>query len=133
MTDGEMRWTLSAPPGYQLGHPWTRKEKGRGTLQTSAVPLGYGAVGLENGETTGISQPTALTIVIANSDCWQFLLALPNHSRRPQAAACDRDEATRAIKPSYGAEPARMSHRIGAASAEWVSAPMEISFAPASA
>src|SRR2546426_10713399 len=36
-------WTLSAIPRYYLGHPRTKKEKGRGTLQTSALPLGYGA------------------------------------------------------------------------------------------
>ncbi len=44
MTQPERRGTLSATLTYYLGHSGTEKEKGRGTLQTSALPLGYGAV-----------------------------------------------------------------------------------------
>ena len=34
---------VPAPQMDYLGHPGTEQEKGRGTLQTSALPLGYGA------------------------------------------------------------------------------------------
>src|SRR5260370_34200424 len=43
-----MRRALSRPLTCHLGHPWTEKEKGRGTLQTSALPPGYSVAG-ENG------------------------------------------------------------------------------------
>jgi len=43
VTYPEMHSTVSAADGYHLGHRRTQKEKGRGTLQTSALPLGYGA------------------------------------------------------------------------------------------
>ena len=43
MTDPEIPPTVSPPHGYHFGHPETQKEEGRGTLQTSALPLGYGA------------------------------------------------------------------------------------------
>src|SRR5439155_21208195 len=45
MTPPERRWCLSVYHTYYLGHRRTEKEKGRGTLQTSALPVGYGAVG----------------------------------------------------------------------------------------
>ena len=44
LTHAERTETLSAPCNDYLGPPRTEKEKGRGTLQTSALPLGYGAV-----------------------------------------------------------------------------------------
>src|SRR5712691_9072169 len=50
MTDPERRWTVSLPQGGCLGHPWTGKEKGRGTLQTSPLTTirdGGGAVNRE--------------------------------------------------------------------------------------
>ncbi len=45
MTHRERRRTLSAPRTDYLGHGRTRKEKGRGTLQTSTLPLGNCAGG----------------------------------------------------------------------------------------
>src|SRR2546427_11858072 len=44
MTDRETLATVSRSHDDYLGHPGTEKEKGRGTLQTSALPLGYGEV-----------------------------------------------------------------------------------------
>src|SRR2546426_8042077 len=43
MTDRETLATVSRSHDDYLGHRGTEKEKGRGTLQTSALPLGYGA------------------------------------------------------------------------------------------
>jgi len=43
MTDPEIPPTLSPPHGYHFGHPETQKEEGKSPLQTSALPLGYGA------------------------------------------------------------------------------------------
>jgi len=43
VTQPECTGDLSAPRKYWLGNRPTGKEKGRGTLQTSALPLGYGA------------------------------------------------------------------------------------------
>jgi hypothetical protein len=44
MTYADGREIVPAPRMDYLGHPGTGQEKGRGTLQTSALPLGYGAV-----------------------------------------------------------------------------------------
>src|SRR3989442_9056407 len=43
MTDRETLATVSRSHDDYLGHGGTQKEKDRGTLQTSALPLGYGA------------------------------------------------------------------------------------------
>jgi hypothetical protein len=43
MTYADGREIVPAPQMDYLGHPGTGQEKGRGTLQTSALPLGYGA------------------------------------------------------------------------------------------
>jgi len=48
MTYADGREIVPAPQMDYLGHPGTGQEKGRGTLQTSALPLGYGAVARSN-------------------------------------------------------------------------------------
>src|SRR3990172_2819025 len=49
----------------RLGLRRTGQEKGRGPLQTSALPLGYGAGTVKTGHNSGLSQPTLETVARA--------------------------------------------------------------------
>ena len=63
--------SVRAPYSYHLGNRPTGKETSRGTLQTSALPLGYGAGRVKPGEMTPLSQPTPIMRSLEQSYCWR--------------------------------------------------------------
>jgi hypothetical protein len=99
MTDPEKRWKVSAPHGDYLGHRLTGQEKGRGTLQTSALPLGYGAEASKVTKSEHFLNPPE-TFQESSSLLWVFLgVICLNHKIMRGNHGCLGGFPHRAIRP----------------------------------